>query len=558
MRNAQDEVGFRFLVAQINPQRTLLAAAVVLMLGQSAASLLVPRLAGQFTNGVLEGAESGKVLLLWLCVVAVQSALTFASGYLLSRAGAEILARLSVRLYDHLQAMPLAWFHERKRGAVLALLTNDVQRISTFVTGTLVRLLPQLVTFFGALVLIYLVDPPIAVAVLVFLPLFFVLLKVATRSLRPLSDRLARTQAGQVAIAEQNFLLLPVIKSFVREDVESERFRGQTQRVLSLQREQHLTVQLLSPVVRILLTAALVALLWLGSDSLMSGAMAPGDLVSLLLYGMLMSLPLASLANIYGEIQTAGGAATRLLDVFAVSPEPYQENKPAMHAIRGEVRFEDVCFRYPGRGKLLDGLSLCVQAGETIALTGANGVGKSTLAHMLLRLIEPHQGRITIDGIDIGEVELTSLRRQVGLVDQNTLLLNGTVAENIGYGRVDASAEVLEKAARSADAHAFIAGLPDGYETLIGDQGVKLSGGQKQRIALARALLKDPAILMLDEATSMFDPEGERALVGECRDALGSRTVILITHRPESLKLADRVYRLEAGAKRLVEVRRAS
>jgi ABC-type multidrug transport system fused ATPase/permease subunit len=166
---------------------------------------------------------------------------------------------------------------------------------------------------------------------------------------------------------------------------------------------------------------------------------------------------------------------------------------------------------------------------------------------MLMRLIAPRRGRITIDGTDIAEVELSSLRRQIGLVDQNVLLLNGTVAENIAYGRFDASPEELEAAARAAHAHGFIADLPQGYATVIGDQGVKLSGGQRQRLALARALLKNPAVLIMDEATSMFDPEGERELIRECREVLSSRTVILITHRPESLKLADRIFRLAEG-----------
>ena len=544
---SQGKVGFGFIVAQVTPQRGILVLGMILLLGQSAASLVMPRLAGEFTDGLLQDAAPGATLLFWLGVVVVQSALSFAGGYLLAGAGAEIIARLSERLYDHLQAMPLAWFHERKRGEVLALLTNDIQRIGTFVTGTLVRILPQLVTFFGALALIYLVDPVIAGTFFAVLPLFFLLLKLATRRLRPLSDRMMRTQAGQVAIAEENFGLLPVIKSFVREDRESERFRGQTRLLLALQLRHLRRVQLLSPVTRVALTVGLVGILWLASGRIATGTMTPGELVSLLLYGMLMSMPLSSLARMYGEVQTARGAATRLLEVFGVRPEPYQEGKPAMPPVRGEIRFENIHFRYPGREPLLKGVELSIRAGETIALTGPNGSGKSTLTQMLMRLIEPQEGRITIDGLDIADVELSSLRRQIGLIDQHTLLLNATVAENIGYGSLDAGQEDLERAARAAHARDFISALPQGYQTLIGDQGIKLSGGQKQRIALARALLKDPAILIMDEATSMFDPVGEREFIRECHEVLHSRTVILITHRPESLKLADRVVSMDQG-----------
>jgi len=190
---------------------------------------------------------------------------------------------------------------------------------------------------------------------------------------------------------------------------------------------------------------------------------------------------------------------------------------------------------------VLDDFSLCIEAGETVALTGPNGAGKSTLAHLLMRYIDPRQGGIHIDGRDIREVDLQSLRERIGLVAQNTLLLNGTVAENIRYGCFEATAEDMERAAKAARADEFIAELPDGYETVIGDQGVKLSGGQRQRLSLARTLLKDPPILILDEATAMFDPEGERSFIEECRDMLTRRTVILITHRPASLALADRI-----------------
>lgn len=547
MTARHDEMGFRFLVGQVTPERRVLLLGMLLMLAQAAAALAVPALAGRFTDSILAGGYAGPILLLWLAIVTAQSALHFGNGYLLGRAGAGILARMSERLYDHLQAMPLAWFHERSRGEVLALLTNDIQRLSAFVTGTLVAFLPELVTFCGALALIYVIDPGLAIAVLFALPLFFLALKLATRSLRPLARSLIHDQAVQIAIAEQNLALLPVIKSFVREAFESQRFQDQTRRVLSLTRKHLLLVQLISPVTRILLTLGLVFLLWAVSARVASGTMAPGDLVSLLLYGMLMAGPLANLANLYGEIQTVRGSAQRVLDVFAVQPEPYQEGKPAMPKVRGEVRFEDVWFAYPGREVLLAGVDLHIEAGETLALTGANGSGKSTLAYLLMRLIEPDRGRIRIDGIDISQVDLTSLRRQIGLIDQNILLLNGTVAENIAYGCADASPSALERAAVAAHAHGFITELPAGYQTVIGDQGVKLSGGQRQRIALARALLKDPAILIMDEATSMFDPEGERDFIRECRKVLDARTVILITHRPESLKLADRILRLDKG-----------
>jgi ABC-type multidrug transport system fused ATPase/permease subunit len=282
-----------------------------------------------------------------------------------------------------------------------------------------------------------------------------------------------------------------------------------------------------------------------GIGHVQTGKLDTSELVSLLLYAMLLTQPISRLADVYGKVMRTRGAAERLLILFAEQAEPDSSGKPSIGKLDGAIEFRDVTFAYAGRKTVLEHFNLSITAGETVALVGPNGSGKTTLAHLLLRFMDPAAGQIRVDGKNIQDFDTASLRQQIGLVAQHTLLLNGSVAANIAYGHPEATFEHIKKAAKAARAEEFIDNLPDGYDTIIGDQGIKLSGGQRQRLSLARTLLKDPAILILDEATSMFDPESEKDFIEECHHLLRHRTVILITHRPVSLDLADRVIQMK-------------
>jgi len=540
---------FSVLLHSLTPHRHILTAILLLLFAGSLVSLINPWIAGQFTNALIGNNDHylssiPTILLFWCGLIALKSILSFATQYLMGATGETITANLRTRLHDHLQALPMNHHHHQRPGDMLALLSNDAEAISRFVTHTLVQLLPLLLTFIGAFVMMMMIDSTIALLAVALLPLYFIAMKLIGRRIRPLSKAWVDSYSDMISFIEENLGMLPAIKSFVREPYEAERFDKKNSHLLNISKQQLFVQSILSPTISFLAGLGLLLLLWLASVQLEAGQLSAADLVSLLLYTMLLTQPIGSLADVYGQIQRTRGAAERIQDFFTVQPEPFSSTGLELASISGRIHFEAVTFSYPNRPKTLIDLNLDIQAGETVAITGENGAGKSTLIHLLMRMADPEQGRILIDGHDIRDASLTSLRAQIGLVAQHTLLLNGTVAENIAYARPLASHEDIEQAAKAAHAHDFISQLPKGYNTLIGDQGLRLSGGQRQRVSLARTLLKDPPILILDEATSMFDPEGEKSFIVECHQLLSQRTVILITHRPASLALADRVLEL--------------
>jgi len=541
----------RSLLAFAAPYRGTLALSGLLMLCESAATLAVPWIGGLLTEAILHGGPGGPglrvVLLAMLGAFALLAVLKFASTYLLDSAADRIVAGLKTRLYDHLQALPLAFYHRRRLGDTLALLTTDVYVLGGFISGTAVAVVPMLVTSAGAVLLMFRIRPDLALLAAVLVPLFFLLMKIAGRRLRPLSVRLQNEEAGAVAIAEENLGMLPAIKTFTREAQESARYRAQIDRILLLSAQQRRIYAALGPLVQFIAAAGIVLVLALASGDLAGERLSPAQLVSFLLYAQLLARPVAGLADLYGSTHGMRGALVRLQQAIGERPEGWGRPGTDLPAVKGDIEFRSVSFAYEGRALALDRLDLRIAAGETLAVVGPNGAGKSTLGHLLMRLYDPAVGQVLIDGVDLGTVSLESLRRQVGVVPQHVLLFHATVRDNIAYGQARPDQAAIEAAARAARAHEFIVDLPNGYDTIVGDRGVRLSGGQQQRLALARALLKDPPILILDEATAMFDPQAEKEFLQTCHDALRRRTVLLITHRPASLAAADRILHMSQG-----------
>lgn len=542
---------FARLLQYIAPHRVTLLLVLVLLVADSLAALTQPWIAGKLASAALDGGGGNdltriqQILLLWLGLITLKSILNFCASYLVGTTGETMSARLRKRVYEHIQVLPIAYFQTRKAGESLSLLSNDAMVIGNFVTTTLVSMLPLLLTFFGAFYIMTRLDIQIALVAVLLLPVYYTAMKLIGLKIRPIATDWVQAWSRMISFVEENLGLLPVIKSFGREKVETQRFDSRNKELLILSRRQILVQSILAPAISFLAAAGLLLLLWLGIKHVVIHEITPGELVSLLLYAMLMIRPISGLANVYGEVQRARGAAERLVDFFGELPEPPESGLPSLSQVKGNIKFERVSFAYPGRTPLLRDMDFEIKAGETIALTGINGSGKSTLAYLLMRFIQPTSGCITIDGKDISKYSLESIRHSIGLVAQHTLLLNGSVAENIAYGRYEASKEDIERAARASGAHEFIVEMPDGYDTTIGDQGIRLSGGQRQKLSLARTLLTDPPILILDEATAMFDPQGEEDFIDGCSDLLEQRTVILITHRPATMALANRVVKMQ-------------
>ena len=549
---------YRTLLRQVTPPPGALLIISGLTLAVSLISLINPLLAGQLARTILATPGDSvftphQILFFWGLLFLVRAVLNFGQQYVVGSYAETLATRLRQRVYEHMQVLPLPYHQSRRRGDVLSLITNDADTISGFVIYTLLPLLPLVFTLVGAFAMMVRLDWQVAVLVIVCLPLYVFALKIMGRQIRPLSRSWADRYGALVARVEESLAHMPAIKSFGRESYESRRFRVENDALLALWRQQLKLQSLLSPAIDLLAGLALLAMLWFAGWHIEQGVLEPADLVSLVLYAGLLLVPLRQLANVYGELQKARGCAGRLLEFFAVNPEPLHVRGRPLLNVRGSICFENVEFSYPGRPAVLKGLNLDISAGETVAITGPNGAGKSTIAHLLMRFIDADAGTVSIDGQDIAGADLASVREHVGLVSQWVHLLNGSVAENIAYGNPDASLAAIEEVARVACAADFIEKLPQKYRTVIGDEGVRLSGGQRQRLALARTLLKSSPILILDEATAMFDPDGEVDFIVGSRELLSERTVILITHRPACLALADRVLRLEGGI--LVEVR---
>jgi len=525
---------------------------ITLMVFESLVSLSVPWFAGQFSKSVLENHtvyDFGYkwLALIWLSLFVIQAILRFFSTYRINFIGAQILTQLSCRLYDHIQVLPVKYFNTNKKGETLALLSNDVSIISYFLSGVLTSLVPSLLILIGALLLMASISPTITLIIMSMVPVFFVVLKILGKGIRPLTENIVQSQASSVAIASENFGVIKLVKAFSRENIESDRFKNNAYKIQALRKKQLKIQAILSPLIQLLVTSGVLIVVVVSAISYQTGELSMPELITLLMYGILFARPMSALANLYGQTQQALGASTRLINVFKMAPEPIDKVDAQQDIFNNDIAFKNVSFSYDSNDILLNNVNVEVKSGETLVIIGQNGQGKTTVLQLLMRFIEPSTGIITLGNTNINDINLSVLRRTIGLVSQDIALCNGSIMDNIAYGYPDATKIEIETAAIKAGAHTFINDLDHGYKTQVGENGVLLSGGQRQRISLARALLAKPSILLLDEPTSMIDKEGKEAFNSHITTLLKEQTVIIVTHEQQLAAIADRVVSIVNG-----------
>mgnify|MGYP001157449844 FL=1 len=484
-----------------------------------------------------------------LVVFLLQALFSFTQHITLAYIGENVMADIRISIFTHLQSLPLSFYADRRTGELVSRLTNDVSLLQQAVTVNLATLMSMMITVIGAAVLLFWLDWRLTLLILIAVPIITLTMVWLGSRIRRASVDVQDALAEVANSAEETTRGARIVKSFAREPYEIGRFTGHVMALYRAAMHRARIHSLLSPLIGLIASLTITAILYYGGVQVIRGTLSPGDLMAYLIYTVMIAAPIAVLAELYGQFQSAIGASLRVFELLDRPSELIElpDARP-LPPVVGDVVFDDVSFKYTTATDVINGVSFHAEPGQVIALVGPSGAGKSTLVNLIPRFYDVVGGSITIDGHDLRHVTLKSLREQIGIVPQETILFSGSVYDNIRYGRLDATRQEVVAAAMAANAHRFIVeDLEDGYDTAVGEHGVKLSGGQRQRVAIARAILKNPRILILDEATSSLDSESE-SLVQEALERLMSgRTSFVIAHRLSTVLNADWILVMDKG-----------
>ena len=494
----------------------------------------------------------GRFCVIFFLLMVVKNIFGYLGTYLTIWLEQSILRTIRDDLYGSIQALPMSFFDRQRTGHLMSRITNDVTSLRGAVVGGLASIVRNTLMTAIALAIIFYTSWRLALLTVFLVPVNIALISVIGRKLRKGSRRAQERMADMTATLQETISGVLVVKAFGMEGFEQEKFAAFNRRYWNEYIKMRRFAELASPTSETLGILAAVVILWYGGRLVLDGGIEPANLMMFIGAMLWVVNPIRNLSKLNSVIQEGLASAARVFEILDLRSEDGADGDVAVDGVTEGIEYRGVSFSYDDATPVLRDVDITVKRGEMVALVGASGAGKSTLADLLPRFYRPTCGAVLIDGVDIADARLASLRSFMGIVTQETILFNDTVFNNIAYGMADCPRADVERAARAANAHEFIAAMPEGYDTLIGDRGVQLSGGQRQRIAIARALLKDPAVLILDEATSSLDVESE-ALVQEAIDRLvRGRTTLVIAHRLSTIKNADRIVVLDAG--RIVQV----
>ncbi len=549
-------INWRRLFAYLRPYWKQMALAILALIVSSGFGLAFPLVIVRLLDTVTQALDYGALNMLAGLLVGIflfQATFSFLQSYMLAYIGERIVYDLRTSLYGHLQRLSLDFYAARRVGDLVSRLSSDVTQMRTMLTTNITMLLSQVLTLTGSIIIVLTLNARFTLFILALVPVLIVIAFLFGSRIRKGSTRIQDQLADSTIVAEEGLQGIRVVKSFGREAYEVSRYNTAMDKTFRAALGMAVYNSLFGAIMLFLGFSSIAAIMWYGGREVLAGQLTPGMVTGFLIYGISIAASLGGLGGLYAQLSAAVGGVQRVFEILDTPPS-IQDAPSAIElpAVRGQISFEKVSFSYNGGTPVLQDVSLEIHAGEILALVGPSGAGKSTIFNLIPRFYDPTGGTIRIDSFDLRIVTQYSLREQIGIVPQETILFGGTIRENILYGRLNATEEEMIAAARAGNAHDFIMGFRNQYDTVVGERGMNLSGGQRQRIAIARAILKDPRILLLDEATSSLDNESEE-LVQQALDRLmQSRTTVIIAHRLSTTKVAHRIAVVDGG--RIIEL----
>ena len=546
---------YKRILSYIKPYLHILSIALLCTMLAAAGNLYLPWIFRDMIDKVLNAKDYYMLNVISASIVVIfllRGIFLYGQNYLMSYVGQHVIIDIRSEVFRKLQRLSMSFYDKNKTGTIMSYVTNDVNALQGAMVDNTIELVTEGIILIGSVCAMIYLDWKLTLFTILTFPVVLYFMNYFGKKIRRSGGQIQEATADITSVLQESVSSARVVKSFVREQYEIERFERENEANLKANLKNAKYMATLTPTIEFVAALGVTLILWYGGNNVIAGETTAGSLVAFLAYAVNISNPIKRITRVSGNIQRALAAAQRVFDVLDLREEVQDlPDAKALPAVTGNVSFEHVTFSYNAGDEILHDLSFTAKPGQAIGLVGPSGAGKSTVASLLPRFYDCDAGTIRIDGTDIRHVTLDSLRNQVGIVPQETILFNGSVYDNILYGRLDATKEEIEEAAKAANAHDFIMELPDGYNTMLGDRGVNISGGQRQRIAIARAILKDPRILVLDEATSALDTESERVVQEALNRLMVGRTSIIIAHRLSTIKNADRILVLDKG--KLVE-----